>query len=339
MDLARNPNAMLVRPPIVCVLLNKNLHYNFMFWKNHPLDYVVPAFILQLVLSVVISHTLYFVLRPLRQPKLVFNILAGIILEPSNFLPGMRGGNAFTFQFSLVMAVSYFVVFTHALDELNLLCSELGQMSSSITMLHQCVAKQTALWIELFFRGAVSILSLLLLVFHTAKCLISFVFCCTVEHMGVLWIRMISWGISLCFVRVGEKVLMGLAVAICVASPFEFQLRNVHVGVVRDCAKRGRWVAEQLAKQELLQSVLFYLAGIDVAVRVSSVLLRSFVGQQTPYLFGSMTYASAAIIMELVIPDGPPLGDTIVRKCESILFEFFMPLFFVRIGYFTDLTT
>ncbi|KAE8695473.1 putative K(+)/H(+) antiporter [Hibiscus syriacus] len=70
---------------------------------------------------------------------------------------------------------------------------------------------------------------------------------------------------------------------------------------------------------------------------IAVVLVTFTMGVITDAIGGSV--GPAAIIMGLVIPDGPPLGDTIVRKCKLILFEFFMPLFFVRIGYFTDLTT
>nr|KJB74357.1 hypothetical protein B456_011G290100 [Gossypium raimondii] len=50
------------------------------------------------------------------------------------------------------------------------------------------------------------------------------------------------------------------------------------------------------------------------------------------------SFGMASVIMGFVIPDGWPLGTTIIRTCELILFELFLPLFFVRIGYFTNLS-
>ncbi|TYI63067.1 hypothetical protein E1A91_D10G295300v1 [Gossypium mustelinum] len=50
------------------------------------------------------------------------------------------------------------------------------------------------------------------------------------------------------------------------------------------------------------------------------------------------SFGMASVIMGFVISDGWPLGTTIIRTCELILFELFLPLFFVRIGYFTNLS-
>ncbi|GMI87323.1 cation/hydrogen exchanger 15, CATION/H+ EXCHANGER 15 [Hibiscus trionum] len=337
------PNATVMRHPIVCVLLNKNLHYNSMFWKKNPLDNVVPLFMLQVILSVVISHTLYFILRPLRQSKLVCNILAGIILGPSvlgrnktymetmfapkemvvlatmsnmavylfifivcikmdttmltratrntwklglccliipsvstlsltlwlqNLIPGIRSGNGFPFQFSVVSSVSYFIVITHALDELNLLCSELGQLSSSITMINEAI-------------NSVFVV------------------------IGVASQQQESSS--------SVYVVLSLCSLMMFAS---FVIRPILRGVIKSTPK-GKTVKE----------------GYAIAVILATFLL----GVITDAIGAS--FATASIIMGLVIPDGPPLGATIVRQCELILFEFFLPLFFVRIGYFTDLTS
>lgn len=51
------------------------MHYQGVFASGNPLDYIVPVFMLQVILSVVISRVIYIVLRPLKQPKLVCNIL------------------------------------------------------------------------------------------------------------------------------------------------------------------------------------------------------------------------------------------------------------------------
>lgn len=40
--------------------------------------------------------------------------------------------------------------------------------------------------------------------------------------------------------------------------------------------------------------------------------------------------------MGLIIPDGPPLGSILVEKSELMIPEFFLPIFFVHIGYQTD---
>lgn len=53
-------------------------------WQgDNPLDYSLPLFILQLTLVVVTTRVLVFALKPLRQPRVISEILGGIILGPS----------------------------------------------------------------------------------------------------------------------------------------------------------------------------------------------------------------------------------------------------------------
>ncbi|XP_009595814.1 cation/H(+) antiporter 15-like isoform X1 [Nicotiana tomentosiformis] len=53
-------------------------------WQgDNPLDYSLPLFILQLTLVVVITRLLVYVLKPIRQPRVIAEILGGVILGPS----------------------------------------------------------------------------------------------------------------------------------------------------------------------------------------------------------------------------------------------------------------
>ncbi|WOG86266.1 hypothetical protein DCAR_0205467 [Daucus carota subsp. sativus] len=53
-------------------------------WQgDSPLDYSLPLFILQVTLVVTITRLLVFILKPLRQPRVISEILGGIILGPS----------------------------------------------------------------------------------------------------------------------------------------------------------------------------------------------------------------------------------------------------------------
>ncbi|MED6121067.1 hypothetical protein PIB30_026691 [Stylosanthes scabra] len=53
-------------------------------WQgDNPLNYAFPLLIIQTVLVLFVSRTLTFLLKPLRQPKVVAEILGGILLGPS----------------------------------------------------------------------------------------------------------------------------------------------------------------------------------------------------------------------------------------------------------------
>ena len=50
-----------------------------------------------------------------------------------------------------------------------------------------------------------------------------------------------------------------------------------------------------------------------------------------------LTFLIGPLIWGLIIPSGPPLGTTLVEKCELIISEFLLPFFFVYIGMTTNL--
>ncbi|MQM04448.1 hypothetical protein Taro_037253 [Colocasia esculenta] len=53
-------------------------------WQNeNPLDYALPLVILQICLVVAVTRALAFLLRPLRQPRVIAEIIGGVLLGPS----------------------------------------------------------------------------------------------------------------------------------------------------------------------------------------------------------------------------------------------------------------
>ncbi|XP_010541366.1 PREDICTED: cation/H(+) antiporter 17-like [Tarenaya hassleriana] len=56
---------------------------NGVFQGENPLDYALPLLILQICIVVVLTRTLAFFLRPLRQPRVIAEIVGGILLGPS----------------------------------------------------------------------------------------------------------------------------------------------------------------------------------------------------------------------------------------------------------------
>ncbi|KAK9086159.1 hypothetical protein Syun_028553 [Stephania yunnanensis] len=56
---------------------------NGSFQGENPLDYALPLAILQICLVVVLTRTLAFMLKPLRQPRVIAEIIGGILLGPS----------------------------------------------------------------------------------------------------------------------------------------------------------------------------------------------------------------------------------------------------------------
>ncbi|XP_030956141.1 cation/H(+) antiporter 15-like [Quercus lobata] len=78
-------------------------------WQgDNPLDYSLPLFILQLTLIVVTTRALVFLLKPFRQPRVIAEILGGVLLGPSVL------GNSVTFANTIFPLRSVMVIETMA---------------------------------------------------------------------------------------------------------------------------------------------------------------------------------------------------------------------------------
>ncbi|XP_074264946.1 cation/H(+) antiporter 18-like [Silene latifolia] len=58
---------------------------NGVFQNESPLDFALPLVIVQIVLVIVLTRTLAFLLRPLRQPRVIAEVIGGVLLGPSAF--------------------------------------------------------------------------------------------------------------------------------------------------------------------------------------------------------------------------------------------------------------
>ncbi|KAK9224055.1 hypothetical protein WN944_012504 [Citrus x changshan-huyou] len=67
-----------------CIILNVTTT-NGIWPSKNPLFEPIPLLIVQLAFIITITRSLYFILRPLRQPRLVTDILGGLLLGPSFF--------------------------------------------------------------------------------------------------------------------------------------------------------------------------------------------------------------------------------------------------------------
>ncbi|PIA39816.1 hypothetical protein AQUCO_02600345v1 [Aquilegia coerulea] len=56
---------------------------NGVFQGDHPLDFALPLAILQICLVLVVSRSLAFLLKPMRQPRVIAEVIGGILLGPS----------------------------------------------------------------------------------------------------------------------------------------------------------------------------------------------------------------------------------------------------------------
>ncbi|KAF6155296.1 hypothetical protein GIB67_019822 [Kingdonia uniflora] len=74
--------AAILESTIVCYAPTM-ITTNGIWQGDNPLDYSLPLFILQLTLVVVTTRALVFLLKPFRQPRVISEIIGGVILGPS----------------------------------------------------------------------------------------------------------------------------------------------------------------------------------------------------------------------------------------------------------------
>ncbi|XP_061995559.1 cation/H(+) antiporter 15-like [Rosa rugosa] len=306
------------------------------FWfKENPLDYAFPATLVQIVLVVVTSRLLYFLLKPLGQTKFSCDLLGGFILGPSllgrnqvirdklfnpkhaslwatmgllgatysmfitavkfdismikgtkhslkigvpgffitvavslglgyplaTYIAGIKGGFFPIFLFSII-SFTFFPDIAPALEDLNLMNSELGQIAMS----------------------------------------------------SALHFEMIQWLFSTVQdIATKDKAIHGALTfisAVVLLVFIVYVIRPLMVSIAKNTPE-GQQVKE------------FYV----VAILVGALVL-SFISDAI-----GCTFVLGPVILGFVIPDGPPLGATLITKTELLVSELLLPVFFFRIGF------
>ncbi|KAL0533536.1 hypothetical protein IC582_027570 [Cucumis melo] len=312
------------------------------FYGSNPLEDSFSALLLDVVFVILIIHLLHLFLRPLHQPKIVSQILGGFIIGPSvlghnnnfrlhlfpedvSFLLtniGLIGFMYFLFisgvktdlslikkagkkeysiaSFSVVvplllnisfallirksmnedlakfssigaitssLAITAFPVVHPILHELNLLSSEVGRMSMSISIISDAVGINAVIAFEAAIQGET-------------------------DAINSLW-YLISLIVLLGFIVFGVR-------------------RAMH------------WIVKRTPEGQAVEQ------GFVVAILLG-VLIMGFLTD----LFG-IAILNGPLWLGMAIPDGPPLGSTLVERSETIISELLMPVSFAFVGLYTD---
>lgn len=66
---------------------DEHTSHGIFFKEDRPLKFILPVFMVQIIMAFILSRLVYFVLRPLRQPRFVCNVLVSL---PSDSNPNMN---------------------------------------------------------------------------------------------------------------------------------------------------------------------------------------------------------------------------------------------------------
>ncbi|XVF58795.1 hypothetical protein PTKIN_Ptkin07bG0095300 [Pterospermum kingtungense] len=326
---------------VVCYVPSR-ITTNGIWQGDNPLDYSLPLFVLQLSMVVVTTRTLVFILKPLRQPRMVSEILGGVLLGPSVL------GRSQGFANTLFPLRSVMVLETMADVGLVYFLFLVG-VEMDLLEIHRSGKKATAIAISgmIFPFAVASCFSLI----HDSK---------KNQHTG-MYILFLGVALSVTAFPVLARILA------------ELKLINSEIGrlamssaIINDmCA----WVllaltislaendSSSLASLWVILSIIAFIMFCIFVVRpaISWVIRKTPEGESFGEFYicliltgvmisGFITDALGthsvlgAFVFGLVIPNGP-LAFTLIEKLEDFVTGLLLPLFFAISGLKTDITS
>ncbi|KAL5568850.1 hypothetical protein UlMin_025425 [Ulmus minor] len=317
----------------ICVPNSWNFNYRGIFLRDNPFDFVFPTFMAKIILITLLSQLLYYVLRPLKQPKFVCYFLGGFILGPS--LVGhnetinsklfsakerelfatlaMLGPLYSLFLIGVKMDISLTIKLVKTTWRVGILggylCPLIGTFALFVTL---CPTFPN--WFRFYFP---------------------MVFSCTLfpsvagglEELN-LWdselgqISMSSavlndiifWSLSMVALTLRQDTKIHSIqafVGFMTLLVFTYYFLRPIILLILKKTPEGKPIKE------------FHITLLLVGVLVMASMSDAVGGR--PYFGG--------FILGISVPAGPPLGAAIVQKTESFVSEFFMPLFYLQVGH------
>ncbi|TYJ97275.1 cation/H(+) antiporter 24 isoform X2 [Cucumis melo var. makuwa] len=202
-----------------------------------------------------------------------FSVVVPLLLNISFALLIRKSMNEDLAKFSSIgaitssLAITAFPVVHPILHELNLLSSEVGRMSMSISIISDAVGINAVIAFEAAIQGET-------------------------DAINSLW-YLISLIVLLGFIVFGVR-------------------RAMH------------WIVKRTPEGQAVEQ------GFVVAILLG-VLIMGFLTD----LFG-IAILNGPLWLGMAIPDGPPLGSTLVERSETIISELLMPVSFAFVGLYTD---
>ncbi|VFR02212.1 unnamed protein product [Cuscuta campestris] len=311
-------------------------------WQgDNPLDYSLPLFILQLTLVVVTTRLLVFFLKPFRQPRVIAEILGGIILGPSVL------GRSETFAFTVFPLRSVMVLETMANLGLLYFLFLVG-LEMDLSVIRRTGKKALAIAISgmvlpfligvsfsytlhrgsqtmkqgtfiLFLGVALSITAFPVLARILAELKLLNTEIGKIAMSAALINDVCAWILLAFAIAFAENETMTISSLWVLLSSIAFVCFCVYV--VRPFVE---WVVRQTPEGEPVSD--FYICLILTGVMISGFVTDAI---GTHSVFG-------AFVFGLVIPNGS-LGVTLIERLEDFVSGLLLPLFFASSGLKTEI--
>ncbi|KAF8411733.1 hypothetical protein HHK36_004291 [Tetracentron sinense] len=313
------------------------------FYGENPLDYSFPLVLLQISTVVLITRAVRFLLKPLKQPRIVSEIIGGIIIGPSVLGRSEKFSGwlfpdegVFVLRNVGVMAMMYFLFVSGVKMDLINSVSKSGKKPLFIAIFGVLLPMGTVASIAVFVwkfldKDIARIAPLTAIALNLS-----------ITAFPVLY--PILKELNLLNSEIGRLAMSTLMIC---------DLIGYIVFVLSEAARQGKtnhwkglwfmisvfvllafivWVLRPLALWVVRQTPegkpvdQLYVTFIMLGVLVTG-FISDFIG---------VSIGNGPLWLGLAMPDGPPLGAAIVERSETVINDLLMPLFFAYVGLYTD---
>lgn len=317
---------------------------NGAFQDENPLDYALPLAILQICLVVVVTRALAYLLRPLRQPRVIAEIIGGILLGPSalgrskTFLNHVFPPRSMTVLDTLANIGLLFFLFLVGLELDLRAIRRTGKKALAIALagislpfvlgigtsyvLRQSIVRDTRPGPFLVFMGvALSITAFPVLARILAELKLLTTDIGRIAMSAAAVNDVVAW------------ILLALAIALSGSGSPLITLWVLLSGcgfvVFAAVAIRPAlaWMARRSPEGEPIKEIY-------ICITLAGVLAAGFVTDTIGIhaLFG-------AFIVGVVVPKDGPFAGVLIEKVEDLITSLFLPLYFVSSGLKTNVAT